>query len=67
MRSHKLRDEQKGTFFLLIILFIIIAVSVFMIIALRTDAIGEKLAGDQVIRVLNVMDDKEGMLFLQMY
>lgn len=60
MRSHKLRDEQKGTFFLLIILFIIVAVSVFMIIALRTDAIGEKLAGDQVIRVLNVMDDKEG-------
>lgn len=55
-----MRDEQKGTFFLLIILLIIVSVIVFMVLALRTDAIGEKLAGDQVIRVLNVMDDDDG-------
>ena len=59
MKKFKFRDEQKGAFFLVIIFLIILSVIVFMAVSLRTDAIGERLADDQVIRVLTVMDDGE--------
>ena len=59
MKKIKFRDEQKGAFFLVIIFLIILSVIVFMAVSLRTDAIGERLADDQVIRVLTVMDDGE--------
>lgn len=59
MKKFKFRDEQKGAFFLVIIFLIILSVILFMAVSLRTDAIGERLADDQVIRVLSVMDDGE--------
>lgn len=59
MKKIKFRDEQKGAFFLVIIFLIILSVILFMAVSLRTDAIGERLADDQVIRVLSVMDDGE--------
>ena len=57
MKKFKFRDEQKGAIFLVIMFLIIVSVIVFMAVSLRTDAIGERLADDQVIRVLTVMDD----------
>lgn len=59
MARAKLRDEQKGTFFLVIILLIIVVVGVILGISLQTDTVAEKLANDQVIRVLSVVDDGE--------
>lgn len=57
MKRFKFRDEQKGAIFLVVMFLIIVFVIVFMAVSLRTDAIGERLADDQVVRVLTVMDD----------
>ena len=59
MKKRHFRDEQKGAFFLLIILVIIIAVGFIIGFSLRTDTVAEKIADDQVIRTLLVLDDGE--------
>ncbi|MBQ5472251.1 MAG: LCP family protein [Treponema sp.] len=57
MSKRKLRDEQKGAFFLIIIFLIIVSVGIVLALSLQTDSVAEKLADDQVIRVLNVVND----------
>ena len=59
MKKRHFRDEQKGAFFLIIILVIIIAVGIVIGFSLRTDTVAEKIADDQVIRTLLVLDDGE--------
>lgn len=59
MKGHHFRDEQKGAFFLIVMLMIIITVIVVLSISLRVDAVAEKIADDQVIRILLVVDDGE--------
>ena len=59
MKIHEIRDEQKGAMFLILILLIIIGVSIFMAKSLQVDTIGQKLADDQVLRVLSVMKDND--------
>ena len=51
------RDEQKGAFFLVIILLIMISVGIVVGLSLRTDKVAEKISDDQVIRVLLVLDN----------
>lgn len=59
-RKH-LRDEQKGLFFLIIILAIMISTALIVALSLRTDGVAERVADDQVIRVLFIIDDgKDG-------
>ncbi len=60
MKKIRLRDEQKGFIFLAIIVVIIIAVSIIMAKSLKKDDVAEKLADDQVVRVLTVLDDGNG-------
>lgn len=60
MKGRHFRDEQKGAFFLIVIFLIIVTVSVILAVALRTDAVAEKIASDQVIRLLLVIDEGEG-------
>lgn len=64
MKNHSFRDEQKGAVFLLVILLIIVGVSLFMAKSLQVDTIGQKLADDQVLRLLSVMkDDENNVIF----
>ena len=60
MNRFKMRDEQKGIFFLSVIFLIILAVIIVMVVSLKTDKVSEKLADDQVIRFLTVVDDNKG-------
>ncbi len=60
MSKIKMRDEQKGVFFLSAIFFIIVSVIVIMSISLKNDAVSEKIADDQVIRFLTIVDDNNG-------
>ena len=64
MSRLRLRDEQKGLLLLGIFFLIIVTVSVFMAVSLKTDNVAEKLANDQVVRILTVVDDdEENVLF----
>ncbi len=60
MNRMKMRDEQKGAVLLGIFFLIIVTVIVFMSVSLKTDSVAEKLANDQVVRLLTVVDDDEG-------
>lgn len=57
-RKH-LREEQKGAFFLIIILVIMISAALIVGLSLRTDGVAERVADDQVIRVLFILDDEK--------
>ena len=60
----KLRDEQKGLIFILLILFIIASVSVFFAVALKRDEVQEILDKDKLVRMLFVVEENENdMLF----
>jgi polyisoprenyl-teichoic acid--peptidoglycan teichoic acid transferase len=56
----RIRDEQKGLLFLVLIGLIIAAACIIIALSLRTDTVAESLENDQVIRVLYVMEDKPG-------
>jgi anionic cell wall polymer biosynthesis LytR-Cps2A-Psr (LCP) family protein len=56
----RMRDEQKGLLFLILIVLVITGACVVIALSLRTDTVGESLENDQVIRVLYVMEDKPG-------
>lgn len=60
MNRIRLRDEQKGALLLGFFLLVIIAVSIVMALSLKTDNVAEKLANDEVERVLLVLDDDQG-------
>jgi polyisoprenyl-teichoic acid--peptidoglycan teichoic acid transferase len=56
----RIRDEQKGLLFLVLIGLIIAAACIIIALSLRTDTVAESLENDQVIRVLYVIEDKTG-------
>ena len=56
----RIRDEQKGLLFLVLIGLIIAAACIIIALSLRTDTVAESLENDQVIRVLYVIEDKPG-------
>ena len=56
---HKLRDEQKGVIFIVLILIIIAAVSCFFALSLRTDDVHDTLEREQFVRMLFVVEDEE--------
>lgn len=56
---HKLRDEQKGIIFIVLILVIIAAVSLFFAFSLRTDDVHDTLDREQFVRMLFVVEDEE--------
>ena len=56
---HKLRDEQKGVIFIVLILVIIAAVSCFFALSLRTDDVHDTLEREQFVRMLFVVEDEE--------
>lgn len=60
----KIRDEQKGIIFIALIVLIIIAVSVFFALSLKTNVVQEQLDENQLIKVLFVVqDDDNSALF----
>ncbi len=54
---------NKGGFFLLLIVLILVGVMVFLALSLRTNVIDENLKGDRVIKTLFVMEDRNQVLF----
>ena len=56
-------NRNKGAAFLLLILAILIVVTLFLVISLRTNAIDENLKNDSVIKTLFVMEDRNQVLF----
>ena len=60
----KLRDEQKGVIFIVLILVIIAAVSLFFAFSLKTDDVHETLDKEQFVRMLFLVENEdEDMLF----
>lgn len=56
---HKLRDEQKGIIFIVLILVIIGAVGIFFAFSLKKDEVKEVIERDQLLRVLFVVEDED--------
>lgn len=60
----KIRDEQKGVIFIVLIVFIIVAVSIIFSLSLKTNVVKEKIKQNQLIKVLFVIqDDDDTALF----
>lgn len=55
----KLRDEQKGIIFIILILLIIAGVSLFFAFSLQTDEVHDILDKDQFVRMLFVIENEE--------
>lgn len=55
----KLRDEQKGIIFLVLIFVIIVSVSVFFGFSLKTDTVNDILEDQKLVRLLLVVEDDE--------
>lgn len=64
MKKLRLRDEQKGSIFLLVIFLIIIGVSVYLYTTLQSDSVAENLENEQILRVLFVVEDNENNVLL---
>ncbi|QTQ11490.1 LCP family protein [Treponema parvum] len=63
----RLRQEQKGFIFLLLILLIIGSVSLVLYFLLEEDPVGEILEQEQVIKLLIVMEDEGEVLFTDVF
>lgn len=55
----KLRDEQKGIIFLVLIFLIIVGVSVFFFLSLKTDTIKDILESEKLVRLLLVVEEDD--------
>ncbi|MCF0242359.1 MAG: LCP family protein [Treponema sp.] len=56
----KIRDEQKGIIFLVVMFLILAGASVFFALSLRTDNVAESLDEDQVVRELFIFEKDDG-------
>lgn len=56
----KLRDEQKGILFIVLILVVIIGLGIFFAYSLKTNSVKDALAKDSLTRVLYVVEDDNG-------
>ena len=60
----KLRDEQKGIIFILLIVAVIAALVVFFALSLRRDEVSDIIERDSLVRMLFVIeDDRTEVLF----
>ena len=63
-KGRRIRDEQKGFIFILIIIFITIILSVVFSLSLKTNKVLDAIEEDEMIRVLFVIeDDDKSFLF----
>lgn len=60
MKKIKIRDEQKGIIFIVLIFIIAVGVSVFFSLNLRTNAVKEYLKNNDVLRTLFLIEDDDG-------
>lgn len=58
----RLKQEQKGSLFLLMILVIIIAVSAFFYFSLKEDPVADILSQEQIVKILMVMEGQDEVL-----
>ncbi len=62
----KIRDEQKGMIFIIMILVLVVAVSAFFVFSLHTNEVKDYLKKDSSIRMLMLVEDEDSdALFLQ--
>ena len=59
--------RHKGTVFLVLILLILVGVTVFIGLSLKTNAVDENLKNDRVIKTLFVMEDRNQVLFTDVF
>ena len=59
MRKIKIRDEQKGIIFIAIIFIIVVGLSIFFSLTLRTNTVKEYLKNNDVLRTLFVVEDED--------
>lgn len=55
----KLRDEQKGIIFLLLIFLIVVGVGIFFFLSLKTDTVKDILESEKLVRLLLVVEEEE--------
>ncbi len=60
-------NSNKGAFLLLIIFLILISVTVALVLSLRVSTVDENLKSDRVIKTLVVMEDKNRVLFTDIF
>ena len=58
---------HKGAVFLFLILVILVSATVFIALSLKTNAVDENLKNDQVIKTLFVMEDRNQVLFTDVF
>ena len=64
MGKIKIRDEQKGIIFIAIIFIIVIGLTIFFSLTLRTNVVKEYIKDNDVLRTLFVVeDDDNSVLF----
>lgn len=67
MKLHHTRGERNGAIFLVLIFIIFVALIVVFALSLRTNAIDETLKNDSVVKVLFVMEDRNQVLFTDIF
>ena len=67
MKLRHTRGERNGAIFLILIFIVLIVLSVVMALSLRSNAIDEPLKNDSVIKVLFVMEDRNQVLFTDVF
>ena len=60
-------NSNKGAFLLLLIFVILISVTVGLVFSLRVSTVDENLKSDRVIKTLVVMEDKNRVLFTDVF
>jgi len=67
MKSLPRGTGNRGAFFLVLIFVIIVGVSTFIGLSLRVDTVDESLKNDSVIKTLFVLEDKDQVLFTDVF
>ncbi|MGI5070062.1 LCP family protein [Treponema pectinovorum] len=67
MRSFRSGANGKGMIFLILIFVILISSGIFIALSLKVDSVDESLKNDSVIKTLFVLEDKEQVLFTDVF
>ena len=59
MRKLKIRDEQKGIIFIILILLIVAALGIIFSISLKTNIVQDSLKNNEIVRTLFVVEDED--------
>lgn len=59
MRKLKIRDEQKGIIFIILILMIVAALAIIFSISLKTNIVQDSLKNNEIVRTLFVVEDED--------